>query len=181
MWLKAPSWIIRPDPTLAESPRVPGGVSPTTVWKHEWRCVRKGGLSCRARTLFSTIVHSTSSSWITTSFFRILTAYSSSVAFISTSMTYGDAATGPNIQKEHFSCPLPHLMPDGSPCQSCLFPAQPGRRNRRVWPGPWCWRAWGWTVHLSRTSSSYLGPAWLSAREEMLKTETLRLTHTRDK
>lgn len=25
MWLKAPSWIIRPDPTLAESPHVPGG------------------------------------------------------------------------------------------------------------------------------------------------------------
>ncbi|TNN42851.1 hypothetical protein EYF80_046964 [Liparis tanakae] len=58
------------------------------VWKHECRYVRKGGLSCWARTLFSTMVHSTSSSWITTSFFRIFIAYSSSVAFISASMTF---------------------------------------------------------------------------------------------
>lgn len=59
----------------------------TTVWKQEWSCVRKGGLSLWANTLFSTIVHSTSSSWITTSFFRILMAYSSSVDFISASIT----------------------------------------------------------------------------------------------
>lgn len=67
---------------------VSGSISPTTVWKHECSCVRKGGLSCCARTLFSTMVHSTSSSWITTSFFRIFIAYSSSVAFISASMTF---------------------------------------------------------------------------------------------
>lgn len=49
--------------------------------------MRKGGLSLWANTLFSTMVHSTSSSWITTSFFRILMAYSSSVDFISASIT----------------------------------------------------------------------------------------------
>lgn len=72
--------------------RTPGGVSPgglTTVWKQECSCVRNGGLSSKASTRFSTMVHSTSSSWITTSFFRILTAYSSSVPFRSESMTWG--------------------------------------------------------------------------------------------
>lgn len=61
--------------------------SRTTVWKQEWSCVRNGGLSCSASTRFSTMVHSTSSSWITTSFFRILIAYSSSVPFLSASIT----------------------------------------------------------------------------------------------
>lgn len=51
--------------------------------------MRKGGFPGSASTRFSTIVHSTSSSWITTSFFRILTAYSSSVPFRSESMTWG--------------------------------------------------------------------------------------------
>lgn len=55
--------------------------------------MRKGGLSLWAKTLFSTIVHSTSSSWITTSFFRILMAYSSSVDFISASITCGRRKT----------------------------------------------------------------------------------------
>lgn len=67
---------------------------PTTVWKHECSCVRKGGFSCWARTLFSTIVHSTSSSWITTSFFKIFIAYSSSVVLISASMTLTDTDRG---------------------------------------------------------------------------------------
>lgn len=72
--------------TTAESCRVFFFVL-TTVWKQEWSCVRKGGLSLSANTLFSTIVHSTSSSWITTSFFRIFMAYSSSVDFISANIT----------------------------------------------------------------------------------------------
>lgn len=55
--------------------------------------MRKGGLSLRAKTLFSTIVHSTSSSWITTSFFRIFIAYSSSVDFISASITCNGGET----------------------------------------------------------------------------------------
>lgn len=60
----------------------------TMVWKQECSCVRKGGFPARASTLFSTMVHSTSSSWITTSFFRILMAYSSSVPFLSASITW---------------------------------------------------------------------------------------------
>ena len=71
------------------SPEVEGS-SPqvvTMVWKQECSWVRKGGFPGRASTRFSTIVHSTSSSWMTTSFFRIFTAYSSSVPFRSESMT----------------------------------------------------------------------------------------------
>src|SRR4029434_11074506 len=60
----------------------------TTVWKQEWSWVRKCGLSSWASTLFSTMVHSTSSSWITTSFFRILMAYKMSESFISANITY---------------------------------------------------------------------------------------------
>lgn len=52
---------------------------PTMVWKHECSWTRNGGLLARARTLFSIMVHSTSSSWMMMSFFRILMAYSSSV------------------------------------------------------------------------------------------------------
>ena len=43
------------------------------VWKHECRLVRKGWLAARARILFSVIVHSTSSSWMITSFFSTCT------------------------------------------------------------------------------------------------------------
>lgn len=60
----------------------------TIVWKHECSWVRKGGFPESARTLFSTMVHSTSSSWITTSFFKIFTAYSSSVPLRSASITW---------------------------------------------------------------------------------------------
>jgi len=59
----------------------------TMVWKQEWRATRKGGRPCIARTRFSIIVQSTSSSWIITSFLRILIAYSSSVPFRSASIT----------------------------------------------------------------------------------------------
>ena len=46
----------------------------TLVWKQEWRPVRNGCLADRARILFSVIVHSTSSSWMMTSFLRTFTA-----------------------------------------------------------------------------------------------------------
>lgn len=46
----------------------------TMVWKHECNWTRNGGLLGRARTRFSIIVHSTSSSWMITSFFKILMA-----------------------------------------------------------------------------------------------------------
>ena len=39
------------------------------VWKQEWRLVKKGWFAASARILFSVIVHSTSSSWMITSFF----------------------------------------------------------------------------------------------------------------
>ena len=64
------------------------------VWKHECSWVRKGGFPDRARTLFSTMVHSTSSSWITTSFFKIFMAYNSSVPFLSANITWRDSAKG---------------------------------------------------------------------------------------
>lgn len=73
----------------------------TTVWKQECSCVRKGGLSFWAKTLFSTIVHSTSSSWITTSFFRILMAYSSSVDFISANITCGCHRSKVTLYQRH--------------------------------------------------------------------------------
>ena len=75
----------------------------TTDWKQEWSLTRKGGFPDRASTLFSTIVHSTSSSchyypqirsysscftWIMMSFFRIFTANSSSDPFLSASNTF---------------------------------------------------------------------------------------------
>ena len=60
----------------------------TIVWKQECSCTRKGGLLDMARTRFSIIVHSTSSSWMITSFFRILMAYNSSVPLRSDSTTW---------------------------------------------------------------------------------------------
>jgi len=59
----------------------------TIVWKQECSWTKKGGLFDSASTRFSTIVHSTSSSWIMISFFKILMAYSSSVPFLSASKT----------------------------------------------------------------------------------------------
>lgn len=59
----------------------------TMVWKQECSCTRNGGLLERAKTRFSIMVHSTSSSWIMTSFFRILMAYSSSVPLRSANIT----------------------------------------------------------------------------------------------
>ena len=46
----------------------------TWDWNAEWRCVKNGCLVASARTLLSTIVHSTSSSSKTTSFFSALIA-----------------------------------------------------------------------------------------------------------
>ncbi len=163
--------LIWPDPTWSDlSWHVSGGILPTTVWKHEWSCVRKGGLSCWARTLFSTMVHSTSSSWITTSFFRIFIAYSSSVAFISASMTFRGTDKGEKIISidTNCSCSFIFKLSDTnvafSPCRSCLSPGQRGRRSRRVWPDPGCWKAAGRSGCCpSRRSPSYLGLAWLSA------------------
>lgn len=69
---------------------VGGGGSPgtlTTVWKQECSCVRNGGLSSSARTRFSTMVHSTSSSIKTTSFLRALMAKNSFLPFSSASST----------------------------------------------------------------------------------------------
>ena len=60
----------------------------TVVWKHECIWTRNGGFWARARTRFSTIVHSTSSSCIMMSFFNILMAYNSSVPFLSASITF---------------------------------------------------------------------------------------------
>ncbi len=64
------------------------------VWKVECSCVKNGGFPDSANTLFSTMVHSTSSSWITTSFFRIFTAYKSSVPLRSASITYREEKRG---------------------------------------------------------------------------------------
>ena len=69
-------WIDRPTTRL------------TMVWKHEWRWTRKGGFWAIAKTLFSTITHSMSSSWMMTSFFNTLIAYNSSVPFRSASITW---------------------------------------------------------------------------------------------
>lgn len=60
----------------------------TSVWKQECSWVRNGGFSGRARTRFSIIVHSTSSSWTMTSFFKTLIAKISSVPLRSASKTY---------------------------------------------------------------------------------------------
>ena len=64
------------------------GYKITVVWKHECIWTRNGGFWARARTRFSTIVHSTSSSCIMMSFFNILMAYNSSVPFLSASITF---------------------------------------------------------------------------------------------
>lgn len=61
--------------------------SRSIVWKQECNWTRNGGLLDRANTRFSTIVHSTSSSWMMMSFFRILMAYSSSVPLRSANIT----------------------------------------------------------------------------------------------
>ncbi|EUB61476.1 hypothetical protein EGR_03540 [Echinococcus granulosus] len=47
------------------------------------------GFCCRPNTLFSTTVHSTSSSWIMMSFFNTLIAYTSSVFLCSAKLTRG--------------------------------------------------------------------------------------------
>jgi len=64
-----------------------GGWILTLVWKQECSWVRKLGLLDSARTRFSIIVHSTSSSWTMTSFFKTLTANIWSVPFSSASRT----------------------------------------------------------------------------------------------
>uniref|UniRef100_A0A182UYB0 Uncharacterized protein n=1 Tax=Anopheles merus TaxID=30066 RepID=A0A182UYB0_ANOME len=69
------------------------------VWKQECSCTRNGGLLDRARTRFSTIVHSTSSSWMMMSFFRILIAYSSSVPLRSASITLPNEPLPSTIRK----------------------------------------------------------------------------------
>ena len=53
------AWVPWPGPasTVYDTPIL------TMVWKQEWSWTRKGGLSAMARTRFSTIVQSTSSSW----------------------------------------------------------------------------------------------------------------------
>ena len=53
------------------------------VWKQEWRPVRKGGFFCIANTFRSFRVHSTSSSWMIKSFFKLLMAYTSRVPLCS--------------------------------------------------------------------------------------------------
>uniref|UniRef100_A0A182JI04 Uncharacterized protein n=1 Tax=Anopheles atroparvus TaxID=41427 RepID=A0A182JI04_ANOAO len=69
------------------------------VWKQECSCTRNGGLVESARTRFSTIVHSTSSSWMMMSFFRILIAYSSSVPLRSASITLPNEPLPRTIRK----------------------------------------------------------------------------------
>ena len=63
-------------------------IQSTMVWKQECRATRKGGFPAMASTRFSIMVHSTSSSWMITSFLRILIAYSSSVPFRSANTTW---------------------------------------------------------------------------------------------
>lgn len=65
----------------------------TLDWNVENRCVRKGFSQARASTLFSTMVHSTSSSMRTTSFFRTFTAKYCPCPFSSASSTWGVKAT----------------------------------------------------------------------------------------
>ncbi len=59
----------------------------TIVWKQECSWTRNGGFWDKANTLFSTMVHSTSSSWMIISFLRILIANRSSVPLRSASIT----------------------------------------------------------------------------------------------
>lgn len=63
-------------------------MSLTIVWKHEWSWTKNGGFCDSASTRFSTIVHSTSSSWMIMSFLRIFMANKSSVPFRSANITY---------------------------------------------------------------------------------------------
>ena len=60
----------------------------TLVWKHECKEVKNGWLADNAKMRFSVMVHSTSSSWMMTSFLRTLMAKTSSVSFFSHSMTF---------------------------------------------------------------------------------------------
>lgn len=60
----------------------------TLVWKVQCRCVRNGLSQARASTRFSTMVHSTSSSINTTSFFRAFTANHSPLFFNSAKKTW---------------------------------------------------------------------------------------------
>lgn len=60
---------------------------PTIVWKQECKYTRNGGFLGSASTRFSAMVHSTSSSWTTTSFFKIFTANTSFVILCSARTT----------------------------------------------------------------------------------------------
>lgn len=73
----------RPPPRAPGAPCGAGGLQAagaavcaglTLVWNVQNMCVRNGCSQARDRTLFSTIVHSTSSSIKTTSFFRAFIA-----------------------------------------------------------------------------------------------------------
>lgn len=60
----------------------------TIVWKQEWRVTKNGDLSGKAKTLFSVMVHSTSSSCTMISFFKILMANNSLVTLCSPKSTW---------------------------------------------------------------------------------------------
>ena len=85
-------------------------VSLTTVWKQEWRWTRKGGFPESAKTLFSIMVHSTSSSWMMTSFLRILIANNSEVPFRSANMTFPKDPLPRTIRKLKFSALITSLL-----------------------------------------------------------------------
>ena len=59
----------------------------TLVWKHECKEVKNGWLADNAKMRFSVMVHSTSSSWMMTSFLRTLMAKTSSVSLFSANIT----------------------------------------------------------------------------------------------
>lgn len=71
----------------------------TLVWKEQYRCVRKGLSQARASTLFSTMVHSTSSSISTTSFFRALMAKYSLCPFSSANSTWDEGDLSSHLQE----------------------------------------------------------------------------------
>ena len=60
------------------------------VWKHECRAVKYGCWLAKARMRFSVMVHSTSSSWMITSFFSTLIANTSWVFLCSAIITCND-------------------------------------------------------------------------------------------
>ena len=80
------------------------------VWKHECSDVKNGWFADKARIRFSVIVHSTSSSWIITSFLRTLMAKISFESTFSANMTFPKEPfprTLRNLKssKEHFLPP----------------------------------------------------------------------------